>query len=238
MHIYLRIADRHWETSSSSFWLPCQATRAISGLKSRWGEPSLRANINIGSYILVLRPRGSPATMVGRMLMFVWSFGPLFWGVDGKGRKNTSVAECTSLWCYVGLILGVLCKVLPLVTWCITLKAAPLENGGSWRSLPPGGDRAREEHAAPSAARWSTVLLPTSWSHVGGCQTYGALLGPQNTRCRIIPRIQKGTIVLQSPIFLAGYLQLGLHATAYCCDSAPSSPQQLWGLVPEPSATV
>ena len=31
---------------------------------------------------------------------------------------------------------------------------------------------------------------------VGGCQNYGALLGPLNTRCRTMLRIQKGTIIL------------------------------------------
>ena len=31
---------------------------------------------------------------------------------------------------------------------------------------------------------------------LGGCQNYGPLLGPLNTRCRIILRTQKGTIVL------------------------------------------
>ena len=32
--------------------------------------------------------------------------------------------------------------------------------------------------------------------HAGGCQNYGPLLGPLNTSCRIILRIQKGTIML------------------------------------------
>ena len=32
--------------------------------------------------------------------------------------------------------------------------------------------------------------------HMGGCQNYGPLLGPLNTRCRIILRTQKGTIIL------------------------------------------
>ena len=31
---------------------------------------------------------------------------------------------------------------------------------------------------------------------MGGCQNYGPLLGPLNTRCRIILRTQKGTIIL------------------------------------------
>ena len=35
-----------------------------------------------------------------------------------------------------------------------------------------------------------------SESHMGGCQNYGPLLGPLNTKCRIIKRTQKGTIVL------------------------------------------
>ena len=32
--------------------------------------------------------------------------------------------------------------------------------------------------------------------YVGGCQNYDPLLGPLNTRCRIIIRRQKGTIIL------------------------------------------
>ena len=32
--------------------------------------------------------------------------------------------------------------------------------------------------------------------YVGGCQNYDPVLGPLNTRCRIIPRTQKGTIIL------------------------------------------
>ena len=33
-------------------------------------------------------------------------------------------------------------------------------------------------------------------SHLGGCRTYGPLLGPRNIRCRTILRTQKGTIIL------------------------------------------
>ena len=32
--------------------------------------------------------------------------------------------------------------------------------------------------------------------YMGGCQNNGPLLGPLNTRCRIILRTQKGTIIL------------------------------------------
>ena len=32
--------------------------------------------------------------------------------------------------------------------------------------------------------------------HMGGCQNYGPLLGPLNTRCRSVLRTQKGTIIL------------------------------------------
>ena len=32
--------------------------------------------------------------------------------------------------------------------------------------------------------------------YMGGCQNCGPLLGPRNTRCRILLRIQKGTIIL------------------------------------------
>ena len=31
---------------------------------------------------------------------------------------------------------------------------------------------------------------------MGGCQNYGFLLGPLNTRCRVILRTQKGTTIL------------------------------------------
>ena len=34
--------------------------------------------------------------------------------------------------------------------------------------------------------------------YMGGCQNYGPLLGPLNTRCRIILRIQKGTRISTS----------------------------------------
>ena len=33
-------------------------------------------------------------------------------------------------------------------------------------------------------------------AYMGGCQNYGPLLGPLNTRCRIVVGTQKGTIVL------------------------------------------
>ena len=33
---------------------------------------------------------------------------------------------------------------------------------------------------------------------MGGCQNYGPLLGPLNTRCRIILRTQQGTIILKT----------------------------------------
>ena len=32
--------------------------------------------------------------------------------------------------------------------------------------------------------------------YIGGCQNYGPLLGPLNTRCRIILRTQTGTMIL------------------------------------------
>ena len=35
-------------------------------------------------------------------------------------------------------------------------------------------------------------------AHMGGCQNYGPLLGPLNTRCRIILRTQKGTMISQT----------------------------------------
>ena len=33
---------------------------------------------------------------------------------------------------------------------------------------------------------------------MGGCQNYGSLLGPLNTRCRVILRTQKGTMILST----------------------------------------
>ena len=35
-----------------------------------------------------------------------------------------------------------------------------------------------------------------SWGRVGGCQNYGPLLDPLTTRCRVILRTQKGTMIL------------------------------------------
>ena len=32
--------------------------------------------------------------------------------------------------------------------------------------------------------------------HIGGCQNHGPLLGPPNTRCRIVIRTKRGTIFL------------------------------------------
>ena len=41
---------------------------------------------------------------------------------------------------------------------------------------------------------WRFYEIP-SVELMGGCQNYGPLLGPLNTRCRIILRTQKGTII-------------------------------------------
>ena len=41
---------------------------------------------------------------------------------------------------------------------------------------------------------------------MGGCQNYGPLLGPLNIRCRIIPRTQKGTIVMTTT-----HMSRGVH---------------------------
>ena len=54
---------------------------------------------------------------------------------------------------------------------------------------------------------------------MGGCQNYGPLLGPVNTRCRIILRTQKGSIKLttahmrfdQSPTQTCFGMQVGIH---------------------------
>ena len=46
---------------------------------------------------------------------------------------------------------------------------------------------------------------------MGGCQNYGPILSPLNTRCRIILRTQKGTIILTTTHIsigpLLGYLE-------------------------------
>ena len=49
--------------------------------------------------------------------------------------------------------------------------------------------------------KWLKVPIPYCtqdgrWYIMGGCQNYGPVLGPLNTRCRIILRNQKGTIIL------------------------------------------
>ena len=46
---------------------------------------------------------------------------------------------------------------------------------------------------------WDALSLPSKLPkepNIGGCQNYGPLLGPLNTRCRIILRTQKGAIIL------------------------------------------
>ena len=40
--------------------------------------------------------------------------------------------------------------------------------------------------------------LQDVYVYMGGCQNYGPLLGPLNTRCGIILRSQKGSIILTS----------------------------------------
>ena len=42
--------------------------------------------------------------------------------------------------------------------------------------------------------------------HMGGCQNYGPLLGPLNTRCRMILRTLKGTISLTTTHVMSLYL--------------------------------
>ena len=51
---------------------------------------------------------------------------------------------------------------------------------------------------APKPLGTPEVLLgkPLGKKYMGGCQNYGPLLGPLNTRCRIILGTQKGTIIL------------------------------------------
>ena len=90
--------------------------------------------------------------------------------------------------------------------------------------------------------RWATaaqscpIRLPAShrfgsdMAYTGGCQNHGPLLGPLNTRCRIILRTQKGTIILttthttlvrhdtggRSPGPIAIYYTM-LYCTILCC---------------------
>ena len=40
----------------------------------------------------------------------------------------------------------------------------------------------------------------TIMSYMGGCQNYGPFWGTLNIRCRLIIRIQKGTIILSKEI--------------------------------------
>ena len=49
---------------------------------------------------------------------------------------------------------------------------------------------------------------------MGGCQNYGPLLGPLNTRCRVILRTQRGTRIWQPPIYSCTILRTlgGLQA--------------------------
>ena len=58
-----------------------------------------------------------------------------------------------------------------------------------------------------------------SSSHMGACQKSGPFLGPLNTRCRIMLRTKKGTIILttihisHSSLALKGIRRLPLHAS-------------------------
>ena len=50
--------------------------------------------------------------------------------------------------------------------------------------------------------------------HMGGCQNYGPRLGPLNTRCRIILRNQKGTMILTTThMSVLEVVPLGLAAS-------------------------
>ena len=61
--------------------------------------------------------------------------------------------------------------------------------------LEPSG-RARSANSRRSPRRGRKRKSDSCWADVGrGCQTYGPLLGPLHTRCRIILRTQKGTII-------------------------------------------
>ena len=46
---------------------------------------------------------------------------------------------------------------------------------------------------------------------MGGCQNHGPLLGPLNTRCRIILRTQTGAIILTTTHIINLYLHLHLY---------------------------
>ena len=66
--------------------------------------------------------------------------------------------------------------------------------------------------------------------HVGGCQNYGSLLGSLDTRCRIILRTQKGTIILTTTHVHGGRnwsLCTGSsqRSCAYCWPRAACTPQ-------------
>ena len=50
-------------------------------------------------------------------------------------------------------------------------------------------------------------------AHVGGCQNHGLVLGPLKTRCRIILRTQKGTIILTTTHVVLGTFEKLKSAT-------------------------
>ena len=62
-----------------------------------------------------------------------------------------------------------------------------------------GGDGLRKPHLGSRRINENSIAChvhEAQWRHMGGCQNYGPLLDPLNTRCRIILGTQKGTIVL------------------------------------------
>ena len=56
-----------------------------------------------------------------------------------------------------------------------------------------------------------TTLLTKHPGHVGGCQIHGPILGSRNTRCRIIQRTPKGTIILTTSFRLGLLSKQGNH---------------------------
>ena len=75
--------------------------------------------------------------------------------------------------------------------------------------------------------------------NMGGCQNYGPLLGPLSTRCRIVSKIQKATIILTTTHIHKPGLSSGFGIIVVCSDkmdSAASLPDSIgmkrWLLFP------
>ena len=104
----------------------------------------------------------------------------------------------------------------------MSLQRHPPEGSVPAAVLSRSGYLARKEFCS-NRALGGTLQTPwptnTDISHVGGCQDYGPLLGPLNTRGRIILRTQKRVMCSTS----AG----SSHSRARCCGCSSESPSPL-----------